>query len=66
MKLMNDEKYQLNLIYTPPSEEEALEWMRKGGDNVSGFACCYPGRYAEAAELARKVLKISLDNEEDK
>lgn len=60
------DKYELSLIYTPPSEEEAKEWMKKGDKNVSGFACCYPGRYSEAAELARKVLKISLDNGEDK
>jgi len=51
----------LNLIYASPTEQEAREWAFSDGrsENVSGFACRYPGRYTEAADLARKILRIS-------
>lgn len=56
---------EMNLKYSPPTLEEAELWASQGNKNVSGFACFYPGRYTEAAELARKVLRIEEASSDD-
>lgn len=53
-----EDDLKINLKYSPPTLEEAELWASQGNKNVSGFACFYPGRYTEAADLARKVLRI--------
>ena len=62
---MDDDYFKLNLKYSPPTLEEAELWASQGNKNVSGFACFYPGRYTEAAELARKVLRIADEGIEE-
>lgn len=63
---MSDDLREPKLLYTDPTLEEAQEWVNDNpGCGVSGFACFYPGRYSEAAELVRKVLRQVEEDKED-
>lgn len=46
----------MNLKHHEPTREEALEYL-KNSDHISGFACKYPGRYQQAADLLMKIRK---------
>lgn len=48
----------MQLIYSMPTEREAREWnQRNPRDNVSAFACRYPGHYTEAAAALQRVRR---------
>lgn len=63
-KKVEEDEYGPKLVNTPPTLEEAQNWWRKNrGATVSAFACYYPGRYKEAADLARKVMKVEEEDD---
>lgn len=48
----------------PPTLEEAQEWWEKNrGASASVFASYYPSRFKEAADLARKVMKVEEEDD---
>lgn len=61
-----DKTYNLELRYTPPTEEEALEWVLDNPEgHVSAFACKYPNRYYEASSLIRKIRQQMIEGNSD-